>query len=855
MKAFFWSLIFVFLLTTQATFADSGNLPLRWMIKNSSEITGGLPSLFSPSFRKDGWIEAETPSTVLAAVLKSKPGFDPFLGTNLKKLDLEKKKYQSPWWYRTEFSLTPAQLQQAIVLHLKGVNYSAEVFINGKKIRDQTRLKGMYRIYELDLSQDEVRLGQNTLAILVTPPKANDLTANWVDWNPHPADENMGLWREAYLSFHDSIQVHEPWVETHLNLPKTDVADLKIQMDLTNRRNETETGSISISFHDHLLTQVITLQARETKRVVFNSEHFPELKIKNPRLWWPKQMGKPEVYTLSTEFQGSRGEHEKLTTFFGIREVTSELTEAHARLFRVNGKPIQIRGGGYASDLFLRFSKSKAKKDLQMLQELNLNTVRLEGMFQPEYFYNLADRLGILVMPGWVCCNSWENQKDWTEETYQIAKASLRDQLMELRAHPSVFTFLYGSDEAPPEKLEKLYLAAIQETSFPNPTLAAASDRNSKLTGKTGVKMSGPYDYVGPTYWLQDKSEHGGAWGFNTETSPGPAMPRLESLKQFIPKDHLWPVDEVWNFHAGLTEFKDIHIFKNAQDIRYGPSSSVEEFSKKSQLMTYDNERAMFEAYAKNKYSSATGIVQWMLNNAWPSLIWHLYDYYYRTGGAYFGVKKANESTHIQFSYDDRSVVVVNHSYEPDEKLKAKVKLLDFNLKTLYEKEVSLDTLGADSVKKVLVLPEFQNISTTHFLQLKLTNETGKSLSENFYWLSSKKEIYDWSKTEFNYTPMKQEADLRLLNQLPRSILQSEWSRGLNDREGSVKVRNTGKTLAFFIELRILDRKSGKEVSPVLWDDQYFSLLPGEEREVHFKRFSDDQSSWTNASLEVEAFH
>ena len=181
--------------------------------------------------------------------------------------------------------------------------------------------------------------------------------------------------------------------------------------------------------------------------------------------------------------------------------------------------------------------------------------------------------------------------------------------------------------------------------------------------GATGVKMTGPYEYIAPSYWYLD-TKFGGAHGFNTETSPGPAPPPIESLRRMLPEDKLWPINPAWDYHAGGGAFKDIHVFTEALNARYGTAASVEDYARKAQMMAYEGHRAMFEAFGRNKYTS-TGVIQWMLNNAWPGLIWHLYDWYLRPGGSYFGAKKANQPLHVQYSYDDRSVVVVNSFYQP----------------------------------------------------------------------------------------------------------------------------------------------------------------------------------------------
>ena len=223
-----------------------------------------------------------------------------------------------------------------------------------------------------------------------------------------------------------------------------------------------------------------------------------------------------------------------------------------------------------------------------------------------------------------------------------------------------------------------------------------------------------------PAKLLAIDTKHGGAYGFNTETSPGPAVPTPNSLKKFIPADHLWPIDEVWNFHAGSSRFKTLEIYNAALNAEYGPPTDLDDYNRKSQAMAYDGERAMFEAYSRNKYTS-TGVIQWMLNNAWPSLIWHLYDYNLEPAGGYFGTKKANEPVHIMYAYDDRSIAVVNSTYEPVSGMKASVRVVDFNLKELFSQEKTVD-MDADGVQKVLQIPEVPSDATptVYFVQTEL---------------------------------------------------------------------------------------------------------------------------------------
>ena len=299
-----------------------------------------------------------------------------------------------------------------------------------------------------------------------------------------------------------------------------------------------------------------------------------------------------------------------------------------------------------------------------------------------------------------------------------------------------------------------------------------------------------------------------------------------------LPEDHLWPIDSWWNFHAGGGAFRDIHVFTEALDARYGVPSSLEDYARKAQVMAYEGHRAMFEAFGRNKYT-ATGVIQWMLNNAWPGVIWHLYDWYLRPGGSYFGAKKACEPLHVQYSYDDRSVVVVNSYYRRFANIKVVARVYNLDMAEAFSQSAKLD-VAEDSSTRVFNLPKIAHLSSTYFVSLVLEDPSGHAVSRNFYWLSSKPETLDWDKSTWYYTPTRTFADYTALNNLPmvdlKTVSRTE-ERG-TDRVTTVTVANPGKSIAFAVHLKVKKGLGGDEVLPILWEDNYFPLLPGETRQI-----------------------
>jgi exo-1,4-beta-D-glucosaminidase len=243
--------------------------------------------------------------------------------------------------------------------------------------------------------------------------------------------------------------------------------------------------------------------------------------------------------------------------------------------------------------------------------------------------------------------------------------------------------------------------------------------------------------------------------------------------------------------------------------------------------MAYEGERAMFEAFSRNKYTS-TGVIQWMLNNAWPGIMYHLYDYYLDPGGAYFGAKKGNEPVHVMYSYDDRSIRVVNNDYVPSTMLRVKATVLEFSLTKRFEKEAVVD-VAADSSVSAFTIPETKDLSTTYFIRLELKDQRDESVSENFYWLSTKPDVIDWERDANYAPPTSQYSDLTALGHLPMVAL--ERTAKSRPQGAQISLKNKSKTLAFIVHLRILKGNGGDDVLPILWDDNYVSILPGEQRQ------------------------
>jgi exo-1,4-beta-D-glucosaminidase len=815
-----------------------------WRLQSACTVKADGSAISATGFAVEDWIKTSVPSTVLAAQAAAKMVPDPYYGMNLRNIPgtgypighnfanlpmPQDSPYRCGWWYRTEFAApAPAAREQRTWVHFGGINYRGEVWLNGKRIADSTVVAGAYRTYDFDVT-DMLKPGaQNVLAVETFAPTEKDLGINWVDWNPCPPDKDMGLWGEVSLATTGPVTVRSPMAVTHFSDDALTNADLTIYAETHNATAHEVKGVVSGTAAGVHFEQPVTLAAHEDKTVVFTPEKFPALRLKNPKAWWPWQMGDPHLEHLDVSFTEQGVKTDEQGAEFGIREITSELTSNGSRLFRVNGKPILIRGGGWSQDMLLRTDGRRLRDQIHMVRDMNLNTIRLEGKLESEDFFRLADEQGILVMLGWCCCDHWEHWKDWTAEDLTIATASLRAQMLRLRQHASLLVWLNGSDNPPPATVESAYLQAEADTHWPNPILSSATGTPTTVTGESGVKMTGPYDYVAPSYWYFG-THYGGAVGLNTETSPGPAIVSLASRQKFLPDADAWPPTANWSFHYGGGDFSNLKALDEEMMDVYAKPASAADYERMAQTMAYDSERAMFEAYSKNKYFS-TGVIQWMLNNAWPSMIWHLYDYYLDADAGYFATKKACEPVHIQYSYDDRAIVVVNSTYQPVEGLQASVQVHGLKWSELFSTTMPVSS-AADSSQRILSIPDALYVGPERifFIDLKLSDSTGRVVSRNFYWVPGTLTTFDWERTEYTHTPALRHEDLTALANLPPALV--EASAEVEGRKICVHLKNASDALAF--QLRAAVRtSSGGLIAPVFWSDNWIELTPGESTEL-----------------------
>src|SRR6185295_14403948 len=445
-----------------------------WQLRSSAEVTAGGAEISRPGFPTAGWTAARVPTTVLAALVASGEYKDPYFGRNLEKIPTER--FAAPWWYRREIVLgdrEQAAASSRLVFH--GINYSAEVWLNGERIAGRDQLTGAFRRFELDVT-GRLRPGANALAVLVHPPQPGDFTIGFVDWNPEPPDHSMGIWREVELRRTGAASLEDLFVRSDFDVRNPTTADLTIEALLVNHGDAPFpallvgrlAGGAGFSYQ-------VELAPGERRQLRLTPAEVPALRLRAPRLWWPNNLGEPHLYRLELGLHSRGGEpSDHRTVDFGIRKVADYLDEHGYRGYTINGKPVLVRGGGWVDDLMLADDDRRLEGQIRYARHLNLNTLRLEGFWgTTERLYELADRLGLMVWVGWSCQWEWQDYLGApVDETFggvdtpaemDLAAASLRDQVLRLRNHPSVVVWNLGSDMLPRPELERRYRALLAE--------------------------------------------------------------------------------------------------------------------------------------------------------------------------------------------------------------------------------------------------------------------------------------------------------------------------------------------------------------------------------------------------------
>lgn len=804
--------------------ATGGRLTLSgggWQLQRASEVQAGGVEIASPAYKAEGWVTATVPGTVLTSYKNVGALADPNYADN--QLMISESFFNSNFWYRNEFQVSPSFKRDRVFLNFDGINWKANVYLNGKQVG---RLEGAFIRGKFDVT-DYVKGGTNVLAVEIIKnahigaikeknKQSTDFnggilgadnptfhaTIGW-DWIPTMRGRNIGIWNDVFLTSTGKVTVQDPYVQTQLVLPDTTQARLTAEVVVKNHDGKEVSGVLSGRVGDVTFEQPVQLKAGEERTVVFDADRFPQLQVKNPRLWWPNGYGTPYLYDANFTFKVGEEVSDARDFKVGIRQMTFNEDGGVLNLY-VNGRRFIGRGGNWGfSESNLNYRGREYETAVAYHADMNFTMLRnWVGMIGDEELYDACDKYGIMIWQDFWLANPADGPDPYYPDMF-IANAE--DYVKRIRSHASIGLYCGRNEGFPPETIDKALRRIVKEE---HPGMHYISSSADDV-----VSGHGPYRMLpAKTYFTLETGND----KFHSERGM-PNVLTYESFLRTYSPEGIWPQSNQWGMHdytlegaQGATSFNEIIA------IGYGQPENAKEFADLAQWVNYDGHRSLFESRSKNRM----GLLMWMSHSCWPSMVWQTYDYYFEPTAAYFAIKKASEPLHIQWNPATDEVEVVNYHAGLRPSLKARVQVLNMDATLAWEKETTVDS-REDTTEKCIKLEFPDGLSQVHFIKLTL-EENGKTVSENFYHRS---------KVENNYQELKQ---------LPKVSLrtQTQYEKG-DDGEwkAEITVENRSQTPALMVRLNIVGDKDGLQFLPIFYSDNYFALLPGERKvvRVHWK--------------------
>jgi Exo-beta-D-glucosaminidase Ig-fold domain/F5/8 type C domain/Glycosyl hydrolases family 2/Glycosyl hydrolases family 2, sugar binding domain len=805
-----------------AAVAANGKLKLSaggWRIRRDSQVTADGATLSHVGFDDKEWLPATVPGTVLSSYFDDGAIPDPNFSNN--QLAISDSFFYADFWYRNEFTAPALAAGQRAWLNFNGVNWKAEVFLNGEQIG---RIDGGFMRGRFDVT-GKIKPGQNNaLAVRViknaTPGSVKEKTAarpdlnggalgadnptyhatiGW-DWIPTVRGRDIGIWGEVTLAATGAVTIENPSVISTMALPDTSKATVGISATLRNNGTEPVTGTLYGRFGESTFETGVTVEAGATKTVQLN-----QLQVDNPKLWWPSGYGEQNLYQVELSFMLApvdrplyRVGRTSDTVHFqaGIRQFTYSEDGGALRMW-INGRRFIPRGGNWGfPESMLRYRAREYDTAVRYHKDMNFNMIRnWVGQTGDDEFYDACDKYGIVVWQ-----DSWlANPVDGPNpDDNALFLKNAEDFILRIRTHPSIGIYVGRNEGDPPPPLNQP-LKKLTESLHPG-MYYIASSADGPVSGH------GPYRTQFPKFYFEQRA--------TTKLHSELGMPNvvtLDSLKQMMRPEEMWPIGEVWGIHDfTATGAQGAAAWKDEIEKSYGGAKNAEEFVELSQFIDYDGYRAMFEAQGKNRM----GLLLWMTHSCWPSFVWQTYDYYFDQSGGYFGSKKGSEPLHIQWNQATDQIEVVNYSGGNATGLTATAEILNMDGSKQWEKTATLDS-PEDSVQEAIKLEAPAGLSPVHFVRLKLTRG-GSVVSDNFYLRGGE---------ENNFTAIRS---------LPKVQVKAETTMM---RRGSAWVlttdlRNDSKTPALMVRVKAVREKSGDRILPALYRDNYVALMPGERRTI-----------------------
>ncbi len=822
----------------------------RWRVQRESLVKADGGAISRAGFPDSNWMIATVPGTVLTSFLNTGAVPDPNYGDNQNLIS--DSFFCADFWYRDEFVAPATFAGRRVWLNFDGINWKADVYLNGEKLG---RIEGAFIRGRFDVT-GKLRPGQrNALAVRIeknrTPGSTKEKTVTgfgsnggalgadnptfhssigW-DWMPAVRGRDTGIWNSVYLVGSGPVTIEDPLVSTSLPLPDTSRADVSLELTLRNHEARPVTGKLRVRFGEAAFEMPVTVGAAAAKTVKLDPAAHPELRLRNPKLWWPNGYGDPNLYAVELQFETADGQASDTKRFqAGVRQFTYSEEGGKLRIW-INGRRFVARGGnwGFSEDL-LRYRAREYDAAVRYHRDMNFTMIRnWVGQTFDDAFYEACDRYGIVVWQEFWLANPWDGPDP---DDPALFLRNVRDAVLRIRNHPSIGLYCGRNEGFPPAVLDDGIRQALGELAPGSHYISSSLD--------SPVSGGGPYWIMPQKAYFDTTSKLMLYGGLATVPRPTlhsemgvPDIPAIESVRAMMPADALWPPNRTWGEHdLGPGERQDDRSFFKILDKRYGAAKNIDEFVELAQFLDYETHRAMFESQSRYR----AGLLIWMSHSAWPSLLWQTYDYYFNPGAGYFGSKKGAEPLHIQWNAAEDTVEVVNYSGGDARGLTAHAEVLNLDGSLRWEKTAPVDS-AEDSTVSPIKMEYPAGLTAVHFLRLKLARG-GETVSENFYWRGIK------------------EGDYRALRTLAQADVGAATRAELHDGRWrlTTELRNVSGTPALMVRVKAVREKTGDRILPALYSDNYIALMPGERRTI-VTDLADADTRGEKPSVVVEGFN
>jgi mannosylglycoprotein endo-beta-mannosidase len=809
-----------------------------WYARKANEVKMDGNRLSAAPLDKTGWLPARVPGTVLTTLLENHMYPAPEFGLNNNLIpDIHEVGNDFyTYWFTRQFTINNLPEGRNVWLNFRGINYKAEIFLNGKRINRNTH-EGMFLRKTFNITPYLRTDAPNVLAVLVYPPthagnpnggqggdgqiarnNTMQYTPGW-DWIQPVRDRNTGIWDEVSITTTGPVCLSSPYVVTKVpgvRDPETKAqreAFVNTSVELENTGDTSLKGVLVCETNGTRLTQPVTLSPFEKKTVSLNP-----LAVKNPRLWWPNGIGEQPLYDMNLSFEIGNQVSDRERLRYGIREITSDkCPDNGGRRFFVNGQKIYVTGGNYInSDWLLRLSPERYRDEVRFHAEMNLRMIRVWGgalVERPE-FYNACDEFGILVFQDlWGsgdCNGAWEDptkmdsrERRWEyPDNHDLFIASVEDQVKMIRNHPSL-CFWCGANEWP---LAKDIDQCLRKEVFPqlDPERLFVSFSTDTLFTRNylGDNGDGPYGIQEPEWFFSFRSHP-----FNPEAG-SVGSPEVESMREMMTEQDLagfprkgFTRNYTWRYH------KDLGYGDHLE--RYGEVKDIETYCKYAQVVNYDQYRSFMEGWASHMWDWYTGILIWKTQNPWTSLRGQMYDWSLDVNASLYGTRKGCEPLHAYYNPVTRKAGLLNTTLKDYTDLSIIARIYNLEGKLLWEKETRASS-KANTVQELLDIPVPEGIQGAYFLRLALNADV-----PNIYWLTTEPKDYT------------------SLSQLPKSRpdIKTEIKKEGSNFVGTVRL-SADSQISFFNRIKVFDKETGKRILPVHYSDNYITLMPGDQQEI-----------------------